>query len=456
MKSVREEYLNDESIKKITIGFVFTIMTFNFLWLQYILPTIGAILLYIGFRDIRKENKSFNTGWIFSIINLGLHILNLIYVSTPLNTNSKNIGNIVFISTIFQITFLIIFRKGIKEMFGRKDIIIKKDPILRIIIWRITVVILAISELGQIWIISLPIIIYYFYIFRLLYKLSYDLEEKNTIDKNIIGGLNDKQILLGYLVICIFVVGLCCIFSNHIKLNSNEVVSINEFTTRNILIDKGVPVKIVKDIVDEDISKLNNILNIEVFKENLTFDYIINDIRRGIDFNDKESGRNLEATTIFIELKGNEMYAIEYFNWGEEGPYWQDGFSISNTWPLELISGRLLYDIEDVSYSSKIPRLRDGLVQSNDIFGANSQENKITGVINYPYKSKEQRGYVFYKINIQEGIITGANIVNYMNYNHPFRIPYEEVEKKNLMFSDNLRQHVTNFRTKSAIELDNN
>ena len=123
---------------------------------------------------------------------------------------------------------------------------------------------------------------------------------------------------------------------------------------------------------------------------------------------------------------------------------------------LDKISDGRLYDIEDVSYSSKIPRLRDGLVQSNDIFGANSQENKITGVINYPYKSKEQRGYVFYKINIQEGIITGANIVNYMNYNHPFRIPYEEVEKKNLMFSDNLRQHVTNFRTKSAIELDNN
>lgn len=434
---------------------MFTIMTFNFLWLQYILPALGAVLLYIGFRDIRKENKAFNIGWIFSVINLGLYILNLIYVSTPLNTNSKNIGNMVFIVTIFQITFLIIFRKGIKEMLGRRDIIIKKDTILRIIIWRIIVVILAISGLGQIWIIFLPIIIYYFYIFRLLYKLSYELEENNIIDKKTVRGFNEKQLLLGYLVSCIFVVGLCCVFSNHIKLNSNEVLSVNEFTIRNILIDKGVPVKIVKDIVDEDISKLNNILNIEVFKENLTFDSIINDIRSGIDFNDKESGRNLKATTIFIELKGNEMYAIEYFNWGEEGPYWQYGFSVSNTWPLELISGRLLYEIEDVSYYAKIHRLRGGLVTSNDIFGDERQENKITGVMNYPSKSKDQRGYVFYKINIQEGTMAGTNIVDYMNYTHPFRIPYEDVEKKNLIFSNNLRQHVTNFMTKSAIELDN-
>lgn len=455
MKGFREEYLNDESIKKITIGFMLTIMTFNFLWLQYILPAIGAVLLYNGFREIKKENKDFNTACFFSVINLGLNIFNLIYVSTPLSLNSKYRGSMVVISTVFQVTFLIFFRKGVKEIFNKNNITLKKDPIIRLIIWRILVVILAVSELGQIWIFSIPIIIYYFYIFRLLYKLSYQFEEKIIINKNSVGCFNKKQLLLGYLTICIFITLMSCIFSNHIKLNSNEVYPVKQFTNRNILIDKGVPVKIIKDIEDEDISILNNIINVEVFKDNLTFGSNINKTIEEIDDNTNKRGGNLEVTSIFIELMGNEMYAIEYFNWGNNGPYWQDGFSVSNTWPLELISGRLLYDIEGVSYYAEIPRLRDGLVVSDDIFGYDRQENKITGVMNYPSKSKEQRGYIFYKINIQEGTIAGSNIVNYIHYNHPFRIPYEEVEKKNLMFSDNLRQHVTNFRTKSAIELDN-
>lgn len=45
-----------------------------------------------------------------------------------------------------------------------------------------------------------------------------------------------------------------------------------------MLIDKGVPVEIVKDIADEDISNLKNIVNIEVFKENLIFNSMVNDI----------------------------------------------------------------------------------------------------------------------------------------------------------------------------------
>lgn len=242
-----------------------------------------------------------------------------------------------------------------------------------------------------------------------------------------------------------FVVGVCCVFSNHISLDSSEVISVKEFGFRNTLIDKGVPIEIVKDIEDEDISKLKNLINIETFSEDLKFNSILNDF--GID---------VQVTTIFFELYGNEMYAIEYFNWGEEGPYWQDGFDISNTRPLKVINGRLLYEKDGVNYSAEIPRLNGGMVTSRDIFGDERQEEKITGAINYPYKSQKQRGYIFYKIDITQESLAGTNIVNYMHYNHPFRIPYTEPEKKIIMFSNKLRQHGTNFSTNLSKELFSN
>jgi hypothetical protein len=43
-----------------------------------------------------------------------------------------------------------------------------------------------------------------------------------------------------------------------------------------------------------------------------------------------------------------------------------------------------------------------------------------------------------------------------MHYNHPFRIPYTEPEKKSIMFSNKLRQHGMNFSTNLSKELFSN
>lgn len=428
------------AMKNIAIGFMFTIFTFNFLWLQYILPMLAAVLLYIGFRDLRKENKALKLAWKFSIINMALNVLSLIYKSTPLMVSFNNTFLSALILMVFQITFLITFRKGIKEVFSEANVECKKDPIMRLIIWRIIVTIIALTELGQIWFISIPMIIYYFYIFRLLYKLSYDIESTNCIISNTKIRFSDKSLVIGYSTICIILVAISCVLSNHIRLDSVEVTPVKEYSNRNMLIDEGIPLKIVRDILDEDMALLKDIVNIETV--NIDFDF------------DNDTEKDLEATTIFIELKYNEMYAIEYFNWGDKGPYWQDGIAISNTRDLELINGRLIYENKGINYASEIPRLNGGIVDGTYIFGELNQENKITGAINYPFNSKEQRGYIFYKINMEEGALLGSNIADYIHYNHPFRIPYTEIEKSNLSFTNKLRQNSSNYRTKSRIELE--
>lgn len=428
------------AIKNISIGFMFTLFTFNFLWLQYILPALAAVFLYIGFRDLRKENKALRAAWKFSIINMAFNILSLIYKSTPLSVNFNNIFLSALILIVFHITFLIIFREGLREVFSKANVEYKKDPIMKLIIWRIVVTIIALTELGQIWFISIPMIIYYFYIIRLLYKLSYDIESINCMASNTKIRFSDKSLILGYITSCISLVAITCILSNHIRLDSVEVTPVKEYSNRNMLIDEGIPLKIVRDIIDDDMSVLKDIVNIETV--NIDFDF------------DNDTEKDLEATTIFIELKYNEMYAIEYFDWGEKGPYWQDGIAISNSRDLELINGRLIYENEGINYASVIPRLNGGIVGSTNVFDQLSQVNKITGAINYPLNSKEQRGYIFYKINIEEGALWGANIANYMHYSHPFRIPYTEIEKSNLSFTNKLRQNSSNYRTKSAMELD--
>ncbi len=442
-------------MSNITWGFVFTVMTFNFLSLQYVLPTIGVGLLYIGFRDLHEENKELNIAWIFSIINMVVHVLGLIYVNTPLNVNFKNNVIMILILTAFQVSFLLVFRKGLKKVFEKADAIPSKDPILGVIIWRIVILILVIEELGSIWFIYVPVIFFYFYNFRSLYKLGdylSDIKFKNS-DETV--RLKSKKHVLEYMIGCAFIVILCILGSNHIRLDSTEFISPKASETRDTLMNMGFPEAILKDISDDEVDMLKDAIYVDVSSELLMFNSKQETIKGeygAYNTIEKPGKSNLKTTIIYVELKDSRMYAIEYFQWISGSAYWHDGFTISSLENLELINGRLLYEKNGTSYSAAIPRLKNEMVSQSDWSGYEYQSSKVSGAVNYPFGSDRQRGYVFYKLNIRKNVWLGSNLLNYIHYSNPFRSPYEETERKNLMFNDKLRQHYTNFRTKAYRE----
>ena len=66
-----EEIVNNvtpwkKAMKRILWGIALSTVTFNFLYLNYILPAIGLILILFGYRALRCENKWFNMCFIAS------------------------------------------------------------------------------------------------------------------------------------------------------------------------------------------------------------------------------------------------------------------------------------------------------------------------------------------------------------------------------------------------------
>lgn len=442
-------------IKDITWGFIFTMMTLNFRGLQYILPIIGAGLLYIGFYDLRKENRELNNAWIFSIINMLANILSLIYGNTPLSVNFRNNTIMIIALTVFHVSFLIVFRKGLKKVFEKGDIRPRKDPILRMIIWRVSILVFAITELGKLWFISIPVILFYFYNFILLYKVCKELEKVKFENLNNTVRLKSKNHVLKYIIGCIFIFILCSLVSNHIRLNSEEFTFPKTSQTRDMLVNMGLPEEIIKDISDSEVDMLKDATYVDVSSEMLMFDSKEKTVKEkfGTYKTIQEPGEiNLKSTIIYVELKDDSMYGIEYFQWVGGNAYWHDGFKITGTEKLELINGKLLYEKNGTNYSATIPRLKNEIISESDWFGNENQFKAIAGAVNYPFGSDNQRGYVFYRLNMRDRVWAGSNILNYIHYRSPFRSPYEETENKNLMFDKKLRQHSFNFTTKAFRE----
>lgn len=442
-------------ISNITWGFAFTVITFNFFSLQYILPTIGGALLYIGFYDLRMENKELNVAWIFSIINMVIELLNLIHVNTPLHIYHNNVNIKAFILTAFQVSFLLIFRKGLNKVFERAGVNPTKDPLLWLVIWRIIVVIYAITHLGSIWFIYLPLIYYYFYNFRSLYRLGNELSGINLIFSEVTVRFSSKKYALGYVIGCAFIVILCAVGYNHITLDSTEFIPSNNSETRDMLMDMGFPEAILKDISDDEVEVLKDAIYVDVSSELLMFDYKEESIKSEMgtyNVTKKPGKSNLEATSIYVELKDSSMYGLQYFQWQGSGSYWNDGFIVGGSVPLEFINGRLLYENKGTSYTASIPRLNNEMVLETDRFGSENKYKNITGAVNYPFGSEKQRGYVFYQLDLSSGVWLGCSSLNYIHYSNPFRFPYEETEQKNLIFNKKLRQHFTYFETKAYRE----
>ena len=98
----------------ITWGFILTTLHLNFLYLQYFLPTIGVILIYLGFRSLRNENGYFKAAWVMAAFRIILHLADLITTAGPI-INGYPVLAAGTVMTGYQIAFFLIFRAALKK-----------------------------------------------------------------------------------------------------------------------------------------------------------------------------------------------------------------------------------------------------------------------------------------------------------------------------------------------------
>jgi len=152
----------------ITWGFILTTFKLNIIYLQYILPVIGVIHIFLGFRSLRKENKYFKIAWLLSIIKLSLHLIDLAWISTPLNI--MDYPNLIIGSVMlpFQISMYLVFRAALKETSKKAGRLMETDPLLWASLWTMAAYLIALSPLSNSWLIFIPMVVSYIFIVRSL------------------------------------------------------------------------------------------------------------------------------------------------------------------------------------------------------------------------------------------------------------------------------------------------
>lgn len=71
------------AMDRIVVGTALLTFRFQFFYLQYLLPLLGAVLVYLGYRSLRHENRWFRLGWLLSALLLASHMALDVLAATP-------------------------------------------------------------------------------------------------------------------------------------------------------------------------------------------------------------------------------------------------------------------------------------------------------------------------------------------------------------------------------------
>ena len=455
-------------INSITWGLILTTIHLNFLYLQYILPTIGVILVFIGFRSLRNENKYFRTIYFAAIVKLVIHLLNIIRVATPLNILNYPELAIGCVLTSFQIFIFLTFHKALKEVYINAGKTMDSSPLIGATLWTVFAFLLAISPLAETWLAFITMIIFYVLIIKSIFSIGEQLDDTGYLLTYAPVKISDKRFGRIYFAL-IMVIGISFnISSNHLKLESKEFSYPNNTQLRESFIDMGFPEDVLRYLENSDLELLKDLVDVQVGNELLMFDpkeiehVEGTENRRMISYTYEPRNKNIDARTIFIEMPEKTLYVMQYFKWIGGNPIWQDGIMITGNHEIEnraIISSGLFYSKNGGEYMADFPYLDMESVERHTFFGTHWAE-PIRGTFSFPIGSQNQGGYVLYRYGTMlDDRYLIASLFEYLHQSNPIRIPYTRTEDLILngsySLNNNYKQHYTTYESIRSRQITN-
>ena len=433
-----------EPIGRIAAGMALTGITLNFLYLQYLLPTLGAALQYLGFRTLRRSGPAFRIAWGLSLVELVWHAVWLMLSASPWRLEGVTAYALGLAGMAVQIARLLLLRAGLRDVCRRAEVEPKGDPLRAAVIWQVLIAVLAFSPLAQSWLAAIPMIIAFVLIIRSLVRVGGSLGGAGYCFVNAPVRVSSGVMKWGYLLGCFALVLLTSAVVNHPRLDAQPVPAQGEAETRQALAELGLPEEVLADLSDEHVRALEGALRVDVQQEMMSF---YSSTTTEIQKADADADR-LCAYIIYIELPGSRMAVLNYFDWQQGGAYWGDavmlGWQDSYEYLTGQIGGALLYEKNGQAYTAPIPRLNNGVVTTTDWFSGIQSYPRITGTVSYPFGAQNQRGYVLYILQLRDlnvvGITRGNTWITYRHRLQPFSLPYQTPAELTSGWTDNTLQ----------------
>lgn len=441
-------------------GLILNGITLQFLYLQYILPTIGIVLSYLGFRTLRRNGKAFRLAWAISLTELIWHSVFMGLAATPYLPEGDWVYGLALASTAARLVQLLALRAGVRGVFRKAGVTPEGDPLKSVAVWQVVMLAMAFSPLANSTLAVIAALIAFIVIVRALFRLGGELGQAGycfeAAPVRVSGGRLGRCYFFG----CVLLVVVGSILVNHTPPEAEVKPENGLAAERQALVALGLPEEFAADLSDEHVRALEGAFHCSYSQDLLRFgsDYGSDSIYDGTNAPERPPAvsayagkpNTLLATSNYIELPGYRMAVLVRFEWGKDGKaYWGDAFSLNDDsdFGSELIGGALLYEKSGQTYTAPILRLESGMVTYTGFFGTTTHW-KTTGSVSFPFGAKRQRGYVLYVMQLDADRAFGGTGMMYYHAPWPVVLPYRPPAERTAGWTgDNLQQHYSNYDT---------
>ena len=397
-----------KSMSRITWGIATTFVTINMWGLNYILQALGAVMLYLGFRTLRQENKAMRTAYIIAAVTMVYQLFTTIMAATiylPYMEKMPIFRLFGYMDVALMVVLEYCLWTGIKDIQQRAGTEVGAPSAFMLLVWTSVMIPLAMVNYKGRFELMLFIIIF-FIILRCIFKLSKTLDEAGYSVEAAPVKIEDGKLVK--LIISVVAVGMVIgmLFFQKVPMNweimEREVAAEVE-TVKEKLIGLGYPEYALNDLTNQDILDCKDAIEVTVN---------IKDLHPGEDviIVGKQNNNPYEYTATDVVVKmgdGKSTWKIfHHFKWNEDMLFCgTEGVEIWPAWRLAddtvqtgELSGRVLYDKKGKTYESEYNSLEVLMHESSMAFMNFPPTEDIFAEFSFPHSGENQRGYVSYSV----------------------------------------------------------
>jgi len=407
------------AMSRIVWGIGWTGITLNFLYLDYLLPAVGAMMLLLGFRSLRRENPWFALGYGCAWVRLLWWLVSFAIGLTVFSGDAavldfQNRG--AYAMTAVEFLMLLGLRNGIRTV-QRKAGLPEEGGTGLLVLKSITTVLAMIRLTG---ILALVFMVIFILTLRELYRLSKTMEEAGYAISPAPVRISDDAAKRAFTASVAAAALICYLFLGKYPMDwqAHQVPAGPQVqAVRQELLELGFPEEVLNDLTEEELLACSgaDFVLTETGDHQIDRKYIIS---RGPD----QKENLLRITFVGLRYPGERdtWKLIHHFRWLSN-----DGFcgteaiqmwpaSYSSSWRLSGgFTGRVLYDREGTSYASDYHFL--GTAATSGLLGPSED---LYAAFSLPSRGTDQRGYLIYDVTASTNVV--ASVSSWFNYVHQY------------------------------------
>lgn len=420
------------AMRRALLGIALNLVTLNFWGLNYLLPAIGTLLLLLGFRALRRENRGFSLCWCLALLQAVVRYACLILNAAIWQAEVYQLPwmrPLPYVLAFVSFIQVLGLRAGFRTARQKAGLVPASPGTTALAVWYL--IMSALALINYTGFLGWLLILAYFIILRTLWKLPRQLEEAGYVIQ--LAPVRFSDLALGTGITGVLAVGIACcyLFASGYHMDwatipEDEQAGLEEL--RYELLNLGFPENVLDDLTAEDLTACKGAHRIVVEQE----DHAVNEgraviYREGNHITEDRiyDVKELRITGVAVELPGKRerWRIIHHFEWitdpgfhGTESLQFWPAYHIEEGWSKGgEASGRVLYDWDGMTYTAPYHYLGEQHYQSTSIFWGTQQNNDLFAAFSFPSKGQRQRGYVAYDTTENAD---GYIIDSWINYTH--------------------------------------